>query len=113
MSSGSAKCEFANDLIENPSFFVPGPSRAIPPSFSECSDPDADASALNYLTLTKTFDASYAAGDHTYYILRLTDRAGGVSNIGTAQIHIRHNTQKSWLVLPLFPLWYMARSANF
>ena len=25
----------------------------------------------------------------------------------------RHNTQKSWLVLPLFPLWYMARSANF
>ena len=113
MSSGGAKCEFANDLIEDSSFFVPGPSRAIPPSFSECSDPDADASALNYLMLTKTFDASYAAGDHTYYILRLTDRAGGVSNIGTAQIHIRHNTQKSWLVLPLFPLWYMARSANF
>ena len=35
------------------------------------------------------------------------------TELQTVADKFRHNTQKSWLVLPLFPLWYMARSANF
>jgi len=45
--------------------------------------------------------------------IALYDNKGMLLATSSGLPKIRHNTQKSWLVLPLFPLWYMARSANF
>ena len=84
MSGGSAKCEWDTDLVQNAGSFVSDLLRNNPPAYSECSDPDNNAS--NYLTLTKTFNDS--PGTYTYYVLKMTDRAGGVSNIGTVQVKV-------------------------
>lgn len=81
-----AKCEWDTDLVKNAASFAADATRTPPRLyFYECSDPDANAS--NYITLTKTFND--APGTYAYYVLKMTDKAGGVSNpLGMVQVKV-------------------------